>query len=53
MKRHEHGAALILAMLVAALAATVAVALAAEQQRWFAERGGRFLIPIPEPHFVD
>lgn len=24
-----------------------------EQQRWFAERGGRFLIPIPEPHFVD
>jgi hypothetical protein len=23
-----------------------------EQQRWFAERGGRFLIPIPEPHFV-
>ena len=24
-----------------------------EQQHWFAERGGRFLIPIPEPHFVD
>lgn len=24
-----------------------------EQQRWFADRGGRFLIPIPEPHFVD
>jgi hypothetical protein len=23
-----------------------------DQQRWFAERGGRFLIPIPEPHFV-
>lgn len=23
-----------------------------EQQRWFADRGGRFLIPIPEPHFV-
>lgn len=23
------------------------------QQRWFAERGGRFLIPVPEPHFVD
>lgn len=23
-----------------------------EQQRWFAERGGRFLIPIPHPHFV-
>jgi hypothetical protein len=24
-----------------------------EQQRWFAERGGRFLIPVPAPHFVD
>lgn len=24
-----------------------------EQQRPFAARGGRFLIPIPEPHFVD
>lgn len=23
-----------------------------EQQRWFAEQGGRFLIPIPEPHFA-
>jgi hypothetical protein len=23
-----------------------------DQQRWFSERGGRFLIPIPEPHFV-
>lgn len=23
------------------------------QQRWFADRGGRFLIPIPEPHFID
>jgi hypothetical protein len=23
-----------------------------DQQRWFAERGGRFLVPIPEPHFV-
>lgn len=23
------------------------------QQRWFADRGGRFLVPIPEPHFVD
>lgn len=41
MKRREHGAALILAMLVAALAATVAVALAAEQQRWFADVGNR------------
>jgi general secretion pathway protein K len=35
------GAALVLAMLVAALAATVAVALAAEQQRWFADVGNR------------
>lgn len=35
------GAALILAMLVAALAATVAVALAAGQQRWFADVGNR------------
>jgi hypothetical protein len=24
-----------------------------EQQRSFSERGGRFLIPIPAPHFVD
>jgi hypothetical protein len=24
-----------------------------DQQRWFADQGGRFLIPIPEPHFVD
>jgi len=23
------------------------------QQRSFAKRGGRFLIPIPEPHFID
>ena len=38
---HAHGAALILAMLVAALAATVAVALATEQQRWFADVGNR------------
>jgi len=36
-RRSTRGAALILAMLVAALAATVAVALAAEQQRWFAD----------------
>ena len=41
MKRGASGAALILAMLVAALAATVAVALAAEQQRWFADVGNR------------
>jgi hypothetical protein len=24
-----------------------------KQQGWFAEQGGRFLIPIPEPRFVD
>lgn len=41
MKPDARGAALILAMLVAALAATVAVALAAEQQRWFADVGNR------------
>jgi general secretion pathway protein K len=35
------GAALILAMLVAALAATVAVALAGDQQRWFADVANR------------
>jgi general secretion pathway protein K len=35
------GAALILAMLVAALAATVAVALAGDQQRWLADVGNR------------
>jgi hypothetical protein len=23
-----------------------------EQQRWFGQRGGRFLVPIPEPHFI-
>jgi general secretion pathway protein K len=40
MKR-QRGAALVLAMLVAALAATVAVALAADQQRWFADVGNR------------
>lgn len=33
---HSRGAAVIIAMLVAALAATVAMAIAAEQQRWFA-----------------
>lgn len=37
----QRGAALILAMLVAALAATVAVALAADQQRWLADVGNR------------
>ena len=36
MKRTQRGAAVILAMLVAALAATVAVALAGAQQRWLA-----------------
>ena len=40
-RRSCAGAALILAMLIAALAATVAVALAAEQQRWFADVGNR------------
>jgi novobiocin biosynthesis protein NovU/D-mycarose 3-C-methyltransferase len=24
-----------------------------EQEHWFSERGGRFLVPIPEPHFID
>ena len=37
MMRHARGAALLMAMLVAALAATVAVALAADQQRWLAD----------------
>ena len=23
-----------------------------EQQRWFERQGGRFLVPIPEPHFI-
>ena len=41
MKIRARGAALILAMLVAALAATVAVALASEQQRWFADVSNR------------
>lgn len=41
MKPIQCGAALILAMLVAALAATVAVALASEQQRWFADVSNR------------
>ena len=37
----QRGAAIVLAMLVAALAATVAVALAADQQRWLADVGNR------------
>lgn len=37
MKQHVRGAALLMAMLIAALAATVAVALAADQQRWLAD----------------
>ncbi|MFO1396984.1 MAG: type II secretion system minor pseudopilin GspK [Burkholderiales bacterium] len=41
MTSRARGAALVLAMLVAALAATVAVALAAGQQRWFADVGNR------------
>jgi general secretion pathway protein K len=37
MRRHsQRGAALIVAMLIAALAATVAISLAANQQQWFA-----------------
>ena len=40
-EQRQRGAALILAMLVAALAATVAVALAADQQRWLADVGNR------------
>ena len=39
--RPQHGAAVILAMLVAALAATVAMAIAAGQQRWFADVAAR------------
>ena len=39
--RRPRGAALILAMLIAALAATVAVALAGEQQRWFSDVANR------------
>lgn len=41
MTTRDRGAALILAMLVAALAATVAVALAGDQQRWLADVGNR------------
>jgi general secretion pathway protein K len=42
MKRtHARGAAVIIAMVVAALAATVAMAIAAEQQRWFASVSAR------------
>lgn len=37
MKRPQQGAALLMAMLVAALVAVVAVALAADQQRWLAD----------------
>jgi general secretion pathway protein K len=37
MNRQARGAALLMAMLIAALAATVAVALAADQQRWLAD----------------
>ncbi len=39
--RTSRGAALVLAMMVAALAATVAVALAADQVRWLADVGNR------------
>ena len=41
LKSGSRGAALVLAMLIAALAAVVAVAVAAEQQRWFAEVANR------------
>ena len=41
LKSLSHGAALLLAMLIAALAAVVAVAVAAEQQRWFADVANR------------
>ena len=41
LKRHSSGAALVLAMLIAALAAIVAIAVAAEQQRWLAEVANR------------
>jgi general secretion pathway protein K len=41
LTRRARGAALVLAMLIAALAAVVAVAVAAEQQRWFADVANR------------
>jgi general secretion pathway protein K len=41
LKSPSRGAALVLAMLIAALAAIVAIAVAAEQQRWFAEVANR------------
>ena len=41
LSRRSRGAALVLAMLIAALAAVVAVAVAAEQQRWFADVANR------------
>jgi general secretion pathway protein K len=41
LNRPARGAALVLAMLIAALAAVVAVAVAAEQQRWFSDVANR------------
>ena len=41
LNRRSRGAALVLAMLIAALAAVVAVAVAAEQQRWFSDVANR------------
>ena len=41
LTRRSRGAALVLAMLLAALAAVVAVAVAAEQNRWFADVANR------------
>jgi general secretion pathway protein K len=41
LRSPSRGAALVLAMLIAALAAIVAIAVAAEQQRWFSEVANR------------
>ncbi len=41
LKLRARGAALVLAMLIAALAAVVAIAVAAEQQRWFSDVANR------------
>jgi len=41
LKTRVHGAALVLAMLIAALAAIVAIAVAAEQQRWLSDVANR------------
>src|SRR3954454_15951677 len=41
MNRNPRGAALIIAMVIAALAATVAMSLAANQQQWYASMSNR------------